>query len=126
MSRISGKNTRPEILVRSMLHKMGYRFRIHRKDLPGTPDITLPKYKKVIFVHGCFWHGHPKCPRAKRPGTNTTFWNEKIDGTIKRDEENLRRLESLGWTVLILWECEIKNMDILKRKLIAFLETEGI
>ena len=126
MSRISGKNTKPEILVRSILHRMGYRFRVHKKDLPGKPDITLPKHKKVIFVHGCFWHGHKNCPRSKRPGTNIEFWNKKIDGNIERDKKNIQSLESLGWKTLVLWTCEIKNQDVLMHKLISFMETNSV
>lgn len=123
MSRISGKNTKPEKRVRSLLHSMGYRFRIHRKDLPGKPDIVLPKHKKVIFVHGCFWHGHHDCPRSKRPGTNVEFWNKKIDGNIERDKKNIHSLEKSGWKTLTLWTCEIKQEDLLKRKLISFMES---
>jgi DNA mismatch endonuclease, patch repair protein len=83
MSRISGKDTKPEILVRSLLHRMGFRFRLHTKDLPGKPDITLPKHKRVIFVHGCFWHGHKDCTRSKRPSTNVEFWNKKFEKSFK-------------------------------------------
>ena len=126
MSRISGKDTKPEILVRSLLHRMGYRFRLHKKELPGKPDITLPKHKKVIFVHGCFWHGHENCPRSKRPSTNVVFWNKKINGTIERDKQNIQNLENLGWETLILWTCEIKNHDVLKRKLTSFMETSNL
>jgi len=126
MSRISGKDTKPEILVRSLLHRMGYRFRLHKKELPGKPDITLPKHKKVIFVHGCFWHGHENCPRSKRPSTNVVFWNKKINGTIERDKQNIQNLENLGWKTLILWTCEIKNHDVLKRKLTSFMETSNL
>lgn len=122
MSHISGKNTKPEILVRSLLHRMGYRFRIHKKDLPGRPDICLPKHKKVIFVHGCFWHGHENCPRSKRPTTNVEFWNKKIDGNIERDKENIKKLKQLGWQTLTIWTCEIKNQEELKNKLISFIE----
>ena len=122
MSRISGKNTKPEIIVRSLLHRMGYRFRLHDKNMPGKPDIILPKHKKVIFVHGCFWHGHRDCPRSKRPSTNVEFWNKKIDGNIERDNKNIKSLENLGWKTLILWTCEIKNQDILKHKLNSFLD----
>ena len=122
MSHISGKNTKPEILVRSLLHRMGYRFRIHKKDLPGRPDICLPKHKKVIFVHGCFWHGHENCPRSKRPTTNVEFWNKKIDGNIERDRENIKKLKRLGWQTLTIWTCEIKNQEELKNKLISFIE----
>ncbi len=126
MSRISGKDTKPEILVRSLLHRMGYRFRLHKKELPGKPDITLPKHKKVIFVHGCFWHGHENCLRSKRPSTNVVFWNKKINGTIERDKQNIQNLENLGWKTLILWTCEIKNHDVLKRKLTSFMETSNL
>ena len=126
MSRISGKNTKPEIIVRSLLHRMGYRFRLHDKNMPGKPDIILPKHKKVIFVHGCFWHGHKDCPRSKRPSTNVEFWNKKIDGNIERDNKNIKSLENLGWKTLILWTCEIKNQDILKHKLKSFLDTKNL
>jgi DNA mismatch endonuclease (patch repair protein) len=126
MSRISGKDTKPEILVRSLLHRMGYRFRVHKKDLPGKPDITLPKHKKVIFVHGCFWHGHEACPRSKRPSTNAEFWNKKIDSNIVRDKKNIQSLENLGWKTLTLWTCEIKNQDLSKHKLISFMETNKL
>ena len=122
MSRVTGKNTKPELVVRSLLHSMGYRFRLHRNDLPGKPDITLPKYKKIIFVHGCFWHGHIDCPRAKRPSTNNEFWNEKLDKNIKRDKNNVNSLIQLGWDVLTVWACEMKDTVTLKNKLLLFLE----
>jgi len=122
MSRISGTNTKAEMQVRSLLHKMGYRFRIHRSDLPGKPDIALPKHKKVIFVHGCFWHSHPNCPRAKRPTTNREFWNGKLDKNQKRDEVVTDNLRELGWDVLVVWTCEVKNTDNLRKKLSAFLQ----
>lgn len=126
MSRISGKDTKPEIVVRSLLHRMGYRFRLHKQSMPGRPDIILPKHKKVIFVHGCFWHGHKDCPRSKRPSTNVEFWNKKIDGNIERDKKNIKSLENLGWETLILWTCEIKNQDVLKHKLISFMDTRKL
>ena len=119
---MSGKNTKPELVVRSLLHKMGYRFRLHRKDLPGKPDIILPKYKKIIFVHGCFWHGHTDCPRAKRPSTNKEFWNEKLDKNMARDKATVSSLKRLGWDVLIVWTCEVKDAEKLKNKLLLFLE----
>lgn len=121
MSRVSGKNTKPEIAVRSLLHNLGFRFRLYRKDLPGKPDITLPKYKKVIFVHGCFWHGHEDCPRSKRPLTNEEFWREKLDKNIERDKETLTALKELGWDVLTVWTCEVKDTNKLKTKLLSFL-----
>lgn len=104
------KNTAPEIKLRSLLHKNGFRFRVNRKDLPGKPDIVLPKYRAVIFVHGCFWHGHD-CPRGQRPQTNADFWNQKIDRNVIRDKSDVSLLESLGWRVLIVWECEIKKKN---------------
>jgi DNA mismatch endonuclease (patch repair protein) len=124
MGRVKGRDTKPENLVRSFIHKMGYRFRIHRKDLPGNPDIVLPRHKKVIFVHGCFWHGHKRCPRSKRPSTNEEFWNLKLDKNIKRDKRFQRKLRCLGWKVSIVWECETKKPDRLIRKLGRFLNDE--
>ena len=106
MSSVKTKNTKPEILVRSILHKSGLRFRLHRKDLPGSPDIVLPKYKTAIFVHGCFWHGHD-CPKGRRPASNQEFWNEKLDNNIERDKANYISLQSLGWSVKVIWECSI-------------------
>jgi len=108
MSRIRGSNTRPELIVRSILHKMGYRFRIHDKKLPGKPDIVLPKYKAAIFVHGCFWHRHPECKYAYTPKSRTDFWNEKFVANIQRDKKNLLQLREAGWLAIIVWECEIK------------------
>jgi DNA mismatch endonuclease, patch repair protein len=122
MSCISGKNTKPELIVRSLLHHMGYRFRLHRKDLPGKPDIILPKYKKVIFIHGCFWHGHKNCPRSKRPTTNKEFWHKKIDRNIHHDKEIVSNLKESGWDILIVWTCEIKDLNHLKDKILNFLE----
>ena len=110
MQNVKTKNTAPEIKLRSLLHKNGLRFRVNRKDLPGKPDIVLPKYRAVIFVHGCFWHGHD-CPRGQRPQTNADFWNQKIDRNVIRDKSDVSLLESLGWRVLIVWECEIKKKN---------------
>ncbi|MDY0039481.1 MAG: very short patch repair endonuclease [Desulforhabdus sp.] len=121
MSRVSGKNTKPEIAVRSLLHSLGYRFRLHRKDLPGKPDITLPKHKKVIFVHGCFWHGHADCSRSKRPSSNEEFWREKLDKNIERDKATVNALKELGWDVLTVWTCEVNDTNKLKTKLLSFL-----
>jgi DNA mismatch endonuclease (patch repair protein) len=121
MSRISGKDTKPELVVRSLLHKMGYRYRLHRSDLPGKPDITLPKHKKAILIHGCFWHAHNGCSRSKRPGTNRLFWERKLDGNILRDKTNILKLKNLGWGVLIIWTCEIKEKTILRDRLVSFL-----
>ena len=119
MSRIKGKNTKPEILVRKFLHGNGYRFRIHRKDLPGKPDIVLPKYKVVVFVHGCFWHRHKNCKYSSSPKTHTEFWEEKFRRNVERDKQNIADLESLGWKVLVVWECEVKNGSFQKNLLDA-------
>ena len=111
MSAIKSKNTKPEIKVRKVLHSMGYRFRLHRKDLPGSPDIVLPKYKTVIFVHGCFWHRHKNCKYASTPKTRQEFWEAKFRENINRDKLNQENLSSKGWKIIILWECEIKDKD---------------
>ena len=111
MSAIKSKNTKPEIAVRKLLHSMGYRFRLHRKDLPGSPDIVLPKYKTVIFVHGCFWHRHENCKYASTPKTRQEFWEAKFRENINRDKINQENLSSKGWKIIIVWECEIKDKD---------------
>jgi DNA mismatch endonuclease, patch repair protein len=108
MSRIKGKNTKPEMLVRKFLFANGYRYRLNVKTLPGKPDIVLPKYKTVIFINGCFWHGHEGCKYFKIPETRTEWWIEKITGTQKRDREAENQLIELGWIVITLWECELK------------------
>jgi len=113
MSGIRGKNTKPELLIRSLLHRSGFRFRLHRKDLPGNPDIVLKKHKAAILVQGCFWHMH-HCPAFKMPKTRTTFWNNKLVGNYNRDQENVAALISLGWRVAIVWECALKHSDQLK------------
>lgn len=116
MSRIGGTNTKPEVEVRSMLHGMGYRFRLHRRDLPGTPDIVLPGRGAVIFVHGCFWHGHV-CKRDKMPKSHTVYWTEKIEANRRRDARKRRAITALGWKVVIVWECELKRPEKLAEKL---------
>lgn len=121
MSKVRGKNTKPELVVRSLLHRMGYRFRLHRRDLPGNPDIVLPKHKKVIFVHGCFWHGHKDCRRAKRPTSNEAFWNQKLGKNLDRDRRDLEALERLGWITLVVWSCRVKDPDTLREELESFM-----
>ncbi len=118
MSAIKSKNTKPEIKVRKVLHSMGYRFRLHSKDLPGSPDIVLPKYKTVIFVHGCFWHRHQNCKYASTPKTRQEFWNKKFNENINRDKINQENLSSKGWKIIIVWECETKNIENLRDKII--------
>jgi DNA mismatch endonuclease (patch repair protein) len=112
MSHVKGSNTKPELAVRKLLHKQGFRFRLHRKDLAGRPDIVLPKYRTVIFVHGCFWHGHEGCPKAVRPTANAEFWNKKLDGNKARDRLVRADLEKLGWSVIIVWQCEMNSEDL--------------
>ncbi len=109
MSRIKGKNTKPEEIVRKYLFSKGFRYRKNDKRLPGSPDIVLPKYKTVIFVNGCFWHGHEGCKHFVWPKSNPEFWKQKITNNIKRDIEKRHLLESMGWRVLVIWECEIKK-----------------
>jgi DNA mismatch endonuclease (patch repair protein) len=109
MSRIKGKDTGPEMKLRSMLHRAGYRFRLHTDKLPGCPDIVLPKYRTVVFVHGCYWHRHPGCPDATNPKSRTEFWQKKFNDTVKRDKRKAEELEKLGWHVITVWECELKK-----------------
>lgn len=106
MSRIRGKDTRPELRVRSALHRLGYRFRLNRRDLPGKPDIVLPRYQTVIFVHGCFWHRHPGCRFAYTPKSRVEFWQAKFERNVARHREVEEELTTLGWRVLVIWECE--------------------
>lgn len=114
MSRIRAKNTKPEIIVRSFLHRNGFRFRLHKKELPGKPDIVLMKYNTVIFVHGCFWHQHEGCKRATIPGTNKEYWISKLEKNKKRFAKVKKRLEDSGWNVAVIWECETKDEEKLK------------
>lgn len=122
MAAISGKDTRPELFVRRLLHSMGYRFRLHRRDLPGTPDIVLPGRRKAIFIHGCFWHGHPGCRFATRPATRPEFWAEKIDRNQRRDRIAVVRLRRLGWSVATIWECSLLRPERLTARLHRFLD----
>ena len=116
MSKISGKETKPEISVRKFLFSEGFRFRKNDTRYPGTPDIVLPKYKTVIFVHGCFWHGHT-CKAGKLPQTRRVFWEEKVNSNIARDRKNIALLEDMNWNVIIVWQCELKNKEIRERTL---------
>ena len=107
MSHIHSKNTTPELVVRKELWRRGYRYRLNDRRLPGTPDLVLPKYRAVIFINGCFWHGHRGCPKYVVPKSNTVFWQEKVSRNIARDEHNAQRLDTLAWTVITVWECEL-------------------
>ena len=111
MSKISGKNTKPELIIRKALFAEGYRYRLHKKDLPGKPDIVFTSRKKVIFINGCFWHGH-SCKRGTLPETNKNFWAKKIDGNKKRDKRNLKKLKTMEWDILTIWQCEIKKSTL--------------
>lgn len=117
MAAIRGKNTVPEMSVRRFLHAHGYRFRIHRKDLPGKPDIVMPKLRTCIFVHGCFWHRHPGCRYAYIPKSRLDFWMPKFAKNVERDEAAQAALRALGWNVVIVWECETKKIDLLSHKI---------
>ncbi len=110
MAAIKSKNTKPELQIRKLLFSLGYRFRLQRKDLPGRPDIVLPKYKTVIFVNGCFWHAHPGCKHAHLPETNTGFWRDKLARNSARDARNTALLRALGWNVVVIWQCQIKDV----------------
>lgn len=117
MRAVKSRNTAPEILARRAAHRMGLRFRLHRQDLPGRPDIVLPKHRAVIFVHGCFWHGHRGCTRAALPKSNSAFWEEKIRRNRLRDQRARAALRKLGWRIVVLWQCQIGNIDVATAKL---------
>lgn len=117
MKLVRSRDTTPEKMVRSILHRLGLRFRLHRKDLPGNPDIVLPKYSTVVFVHGCFWHRHPGCRRATTPAVNQDYWLAKFDRTVERDKKNMNELRKRGWQVVVVWECELRNPDRLANRL---------
>ena len=128
MSRVLSKDTKPEKIVRSFLHNHGFRFRLHVKSLPGTPDLVMPRYGVVVFVNGCFWHRHKDCARASHPQTRRKFWEEKFMKTVARDKSNYRQLRKLGWKVFVLWECALKGNEPrklrkLKEDLIAIQES---
>ena len=122
MAAIKGRNTKPEMRVRSILHGLGYRFRLHRKNLPGKPDIVLPKHRTVIFVHGCFWHCHDCRWGRVVPRTRAEFWSEKRGGNVLRDEKHRAALEAAGWRVVTIWECQSRSDDELREKLLAELQ----
>jgi DNA mismatch endonuclease (patch repair protein) len=122
MSHIRSKNTKPELAVRSMLHRNGFRFRVHRRDLPGCPDIVLPKYRAVVFVHGCFWHLHEGCRDGTVPKTQHEKWKAKLERNVERDKLHYDCLKNAGWKVLVLWECEIeKDIERIKQRIIKFI-----
>jgi len=122
MSRIRGKDTKPEMVVRSLLHRMGYRFRLHGKGLPGRPDIVLARHKTVVFVHGCFWHRHEGCALARMPKSRSEFWEPKLEGNKQRDARNMERLALAGWEVLTIWECQLSDAERLRATIRRFLD----
>ena len=124
MSRIKSKDTTPERIVRSFLHRNGFRFRLHVKDLSGKPDIVLPKYKTVIEVRGCYWHRHEGCKDATTPSTNTEFWQKKFAENVARDESTEQELKALGWNVIVVWECKIRNNDFLQTLFALIINTK--
>lgn len=121
MSRIRGCDTLPELRVRSLLHRLGFRFSLRRKELPGKPDIVLPARRAIVFVHGCFWHQHQGCRNATMPSTRRSFWEDKLKGNVARDERNVDALRSLGWRVLTVWECELEDEGRVAQRLLRGL-----
>ena len=121
MSRVKAKDTKPELRVRRSAHGLGYRYRLHRRDLPGSPDLVFPGRRKALFVHGCFWHRHQGCRKTTMPKTRAKFWQRKFDDNVRRDERVIAALWDLGWDVLVVWECETSDEDLLRRTLIEFL-----
>ncbi len=125
MSRIRGRDTKPEMIVRRIAHGLGFRFRLHRRDLPGTPDLVFPRHRAVILVHGCFWHRHPGCKYATSPKTRVGFWERKFEGNVVRDRRNEAALQELGWRVMVIWECETRDAEEVAERISAFLGGEG-
>ena len=125
MARIRGKDTRPELAVRRMIHALGYRFRLHRRDLPGSPDLVFPRLRKTILVHGCFWHRHPDCRFSTTPRSNVEFWTRKFQGNQERDRRTLSMLAEMGWNPMVVWECETRDMDSLRERIGSYLGDKG-
>lgn len=122
MRSIGSKNTKPELAIRHLVHSLGYRYRLHNKKLPGKPDLTFSSKRKVIFVHGCFWHQHKDCSAGKIPASRIEYWKPKLERNVTRDIDNQRKLAESGWDVLIIWECEIENIDLIIKRIKEFLE----
>ena len=125
MAAIRGKDTAPELAIRRILHAMGMRFRLHRKDLPGSPDIVLPRHRTVVFVHGCFWHRHEGCRYTTTPKTRQEFWLAKFESNVFRDRRNQAKLKQLGWLVLVVWECELRKPEDLRRRIAEAFQPFG-
>ncbi len=124
MSRVRSKDTKPEMRVRRLVHSLGFRYRLHQRDLPGRPDLVFRSRRKVIFVHGCFWHRHPGCDRARTPKSpeRQAFWREKFAGNVERDRRHQEALRDRGWSVFVVWECELARVEVLRQRLVRFLE----
>jgi DNA mismatch endonuclease, patch repair protein len=125
MAGIRSKDTKPEMIVRRLTHALAYRYRLHDRKLPGSPDLVFPSRRKVVFVHGCFWHRHPGCRLAYFPKSNTDFWQTKFDANVQRDQRALKDLRAMGWDVLVIWECETGEADALSSRLIDFLKNKN-
>lgn len=121
MSRIRNKDMKPEMVVRRLIYALGFRYQLHRNDLPGRPDIVFRGRRKIIFVHGCFWHQHSGCKNAHFPKSNLDYWRPKLENNVSRDQTNINQLKQIGWEILIIWECEISNTSTLKSKITSFL-----
>lgn len=126
MSRVGSRDTKPELVVRHIAHGLGFRFRLHRKDLPGRPDIVFPRYRSVIFVHGCFWHRHPSCKYASSPKTRVEYWEDKFRSNVARDARNETLLRDLGWRVMVIWECETKDREAVAERISSYLEQASV
>lgn len=126
MARVKSKGMKPEMKVRRLLHGLGYRYRLHRSDLPGQPDLVFPSRRKVVFVNGCFWHNHSGCPRVRVPVANRNYWLSKLSRTKTRDERNIGLLKGSGWAVMTVWECQLRNMDSVAKQLVDFIEDAGL
>ncbi|MDQ6701048.1 MAG: DNA mismatch endonuclease Vsr [Acidobacteriota bacterium] len=123
MGRVRSKDTKPELTVRRLVHSLGFRYRLHNRELPGTPDLVFCSRRKIIFVHGCFWHRHdPECPLTRLPKSNLEFWLRKLEQNRTRDNKNIKRLRADGWRVMVVWECELSNLEALTRRIRPFLE----
>ena len=122
MRAVRSTDTSAEMIVRRLTHRLGYRYRLHRRDLPGCPDLVFPGRRKVIFVHGCFWHQHQGCKRARRPASNSEYWEKKLNRNIERDRTHLVALAAQGWEALVVWECELRDLGVLANRLTAFLK----
>lgn len=122
MAQVKSEHTKPEMMVRRLLHGLGYRYRLHRTDLPGRPDLTFPSKRKVVFVNGCFWHTHENCANVRVPSSNQDYWLAKLSRNRARDERNLALLKQSGWSAAVVWECQLKDLETLTKRMIDFLK----